>query len=57
MKHTHVTVTKVSINGVIKAARPIVQRIVCEYDDGRIQTDSGDVWAVKEVDGKLVTVH
>lgn len=57
MKHTHVTITKVSIGGVLKAARPIVQRIVCEYDDGRIQTDSGDVWTVKEVDGKLITVH
>lgn len=57
MKHTHVTVTKVSIGGALKAARPVVQRIVCEYDDGRVQTESGDVWAVKEIDGKLVTVH
>lgn len=30
-------------------AKPIVQTIMKEYFDGRIQTNSGDIWQVKPV--------
>lgn len=40
----------------LEAASPVVRNIVATYEDGRVQDDCGDVWLVKEIDGKLMTI-
>ena len=44
--------------GLVKlvAATTVVRPIVATYADGRVQDMCGDVWLVKEIDGKLQTI-
>lgn len=45
-------------SGLVKleAAKPVVRNIVAHYECGRVQDACGDVWLVKEIDGKLTTI-
>ena len=62
--HKHKTVTvrhRSKMNeesGLVKleAATSVVRPIVAVYEDGRVQDNCGDVWLVKEIDGKLQTI-
>lgn len=37
-------------------AKAIRQRVVFDYGDGRVRTETGDVWHTRRVQGELVAV-